>query len=78
MQISKFKTSIMEKNEMLKSIGFSDQLIKEIEDIGQRIPNVNFETISHNESRIFDISDTTGTLIVSLESSYAEDLIIKH
>jgi len=67
----------MERNEILKSIGFSDNFLTALNDYDNKVSNDYFEIPVFETETEFNLFDSAGELIIDLPNdNYNNDLII--
>jgi hypothetical protein len=69
----------MERNEILKTIGFSDDFLKALSEFERSVPNIYYEVPFNEEEQTFDIIDTSEQLIITHSNyNYNHNLIVTH
>lgn len=68
----------MERNEILKSAGFSDKFLKALEEFEKAVPNVYYEVPFNDNQHDFNLVDTTGQLIIDHPNdNYNNNIIVR-
>lgn len=68
----------MERNEILKSIGFSDAFLKALAEFEKSVPNIYYEVPFDENEHTFNITDSSGQLIINhLNDSYNHNIIVR-
>lgn len=67
----------MERNEILKTIGFSDDFLKALSEFEKSVPNVYYEVPFNEKEQTFNITDTSDQLIINQPNdNYNQNVII--
>jgi hypothetical protein len=68
----------MDRDEILKSVGFSADFIKALDDFEKSVPEVHFEPAFDDTDQVFDLVDTTGELVIkNTNEDFSERLIVR-
>jgi hypothetical protein len=68
----------MDREEILKSVGFSTDFIKALKDFEKSVPEVHFEPAFDELDQFFDLVDTTGDLVIrNTNEDFSERLIVR-
>jgi hypothetical protein len=68
----------MERNEILKSVGFSEKFIQALQEFEKVVPNIYYEVPFENNITDLNIIDTSGQVIIDQTSdNYNQNIIIR-
>ena len=68
----------MERDEILKSAGFSDAFLKALNEFEKAVPNIYYEPSFDESEQVFNVTDTSGQLIVNCPNDdYNHNLIVR-
>lgn len=68
----------MERNEILKSVGFSDKFLNALNEFEKSVPNVFYEVPFDENEQIFNVADTSGQLLINRPNdNYNSNVIVQ-
>ena len=68
----------MERDEILKSVGFSDKFLNALNEFDKAVPNVYYEVPFIEYKNIYTVIDTSGQLIINrLNDNYNSNVIVR-
>jgi hypothetical protein len=68
----------MERDEILKSAGFSDAFLKALNEFEKAVPNIYYDLPFDESEQLVNVTDTSGQLIVNcLNNGYNHNLIVR-
>lgn len=68
----------MERNEALKSVGFSDKFLQALKEFENVVPNVYYEAPFDDNIAEFNMIDTTGQITINQTSdNYNQNIIVR-
>jgi hypothetical protein len=68
----------MERNEILKSVGFSDKFLNALNEFDKAVPNVHYEIPFIENENIYTVVDTSGQLIINCPNdNYNSNIIVR-
>ena len=68
----------MERNEILKSVGFSDKFLSALNEYEKSVPNVYFEVPFDEKEQTFNVVDTSGQLLINRPNdNYNSNIIVQ-
>ena len=68
----------MERNEILKSIGFSDKFLQALQEFEKSVPNVYYEAPFKDNVAELNIVDTTGQITIDQTTdNYNQNIIVR-
>ena len=68
----------MERNEILKSVGFSDKFLQALQEFEKAVPNVYYDIPFKENVNELNIIDTSGQITVDQSSdNYNQNIIIR-
>ncbi len=68
----------MERNEILKSLGFSDKYLQALQEFEKVVPNIYYEAPYNDNQHNFITFDTNGQLIIDHPNDkYNQNIIVK-
>jgi len=68
----------MERNEILKSVGFSDKFLNALNEFDKAVPNVHYEVPFTENSNVYNVVDTSGQLIINRPNdNYNSNIIVR-
>lgn len=68
----------MERNEILKSVGFSDKFLQALEEYEQAVPNIYYEVPFEEDNVESNMLDTSDQIIIDqISDSYSHDIVIQ-
>jgi len=68
----------MEKNEILKEMGFSDSYLKELNEFDKATPIIEIKNYYEDDLRYFNsFQDVGGFTIVTNNDNYSKNLIVR-
>ncbi len=68
----------MERNEILKSVGFSDNFLNALNEFEKSVPNVFYDVPFDEKEQIFNVVDTSGPLLINRPNdNYNSNIIIQ-
>jgi hypothetical protein len=68
----------MERNEILKSVGFSDKFLQALQEFEKAVPNVYYDIPFKESVTELNIIDTSGQVTINQSSdNYNQNIIIR-
>lgn len=68
----------MERNEILKSVGFSDKFLHALDEFEKSVPNVFYEVPFDESEQVFNVVDTSGQLLINRPNdNYNSNIIVQ-
>ncbi len=68
----------MKRNEILKSVGFSDEFLKALKEFEKAVPNVYYEVPFKDSVAELNMVDTSGQITIDQTSdNYNQNIIIR-
>jgi hypothetical protein len=68
----------MERNEILKSVGFSDKFLNALNEFEKSVPNVYYEVPFDETEQTFNVVDTSGQLLINRPNdNYNSNIIVQ-
>lgn len=68
----------MERNEILKSVGFSDNFLNALNEFDKSVPNVFYQVPFEDGEQAFNIVDTSGRIQINRPNdNYYSNIIIQ-
>jgi hypothetical protein len=68
----------MERNEILKSVGFSDKFLQALQEFEKAVPNVYYDIPFKENVTELNIIDTSGQITIDQSSdNYNQNIIIR-
>jgi len=68
----------MERNEILKSVGFSNEFLKALEEFEKSVPNVFYELpFNENEQSVKHVDLTGRSIIIQPNDNYSHNIIVR-
>jgi hypothetical protein len=68
----------MERNEILKSVGFSENFLNALNEFDKAVPNVHYEVPFVENEHNYTVVDTSGQLIINRPNdNYNSNIIIR-
>jgi len=68
----------MERDEILKSVGFSDAFLKALAEFEKSVPNVYYEVPFDESEHVFHVTDSSGQLFINRPNdNYNHNIIVR-
>lgn len=68
----------MERNEILKSVGFSNDFLHALQEFEKAVPNVYYEMPFNDNIAELHILDTSGQITISqVSDNYSQNIVVK-